>query len=374
MQVYSADVLKSVHHDLTNRARSGIGIYLVSWLLVTLPNEYPGKHSLFFYTNTVIFALIILSRLLHLIVQIKKPQFSVSKLNNWLVGSILLAGLHWGLITFWSLSNNIHDDISMFLVISAGALGIAGTISLSISKSIRLLYPIVIFIPLIAGLIYYGDLNNKLLASMAALAMVYSFAASKNANRDYWRAITNQSIAEKRAEQMEQLSITDQLTQLKNRLYFDKRLAEEWKRGERLQTKLSLLMLDLDYFKMINDTHGHVSGDSCLVKVGEALQSAIQRETDLVARYGGEEFVVLLPDADETTARAIAENFRLAIANLELDFDGIKVEMSCSIGGATITPHHLVSSDVLIKQADIALYCAKRNGRNQYQESTSSSS
>lgn len=367
MQDYSAQVLKNVHHDLTNRARSGIGIYFIAWLLVTLPNQYPGKHSEFFYTNTIIFAVIIASRLLHLLVQINRPQLSVTTLNYWLVGSILLAGLHWGLMTFWSLFYNVHDDISMFLVISAGTFGIAGTISLSISKSIRLLYPVVVFTPLIVGLLYSGDMNNKVLAGMAVIALIYAFTASKNASRDYWNAITNHSVAEKRAEQMEHLSITDQLTQLKNRSFFDKRMTEEWKSGERQQAPLSLLMLDLDHFKVINDTHGHVSGDRCLARVGDVLQSTIHRETDLVARYGGEEFVILLPDADEAAARIIAENFRHSISGLDLELDGVKIDMTCSIGGATITPHHLISSEVLLQQADIALYRAKRNGRNQYQ-------
>ena len=372
MQVYSAELLKNVHQDLTNRAKSGIGLYLVAWLLTTLPYQYPAKHSWFFYSNVAIISVIIISRLLHLAVQIYKPNFSVSKLDLWLVSSILLAGLHWGLVTLWSLFHGVHADISLFLVISASVFGIAGTISLSISNSIRRLYPIVVFTPLIVGLLYSGSLNNLILAAMAGIAMAYALSASKNTSRDYWRAITNHSIAEQRAVQMEKLSVTDQLTQLKNRSYFDQRLTDEWKRGNRQQTLLSLLMLDLDHFKRVNDTYGHVAGDYCLVQVGKALQSAVQRETDLVARYGGEEFVILLPNSDEVTAESIAESLRLSIANLELEYDGEKISMSCSIGGATVIPDHSNRSDVLIQYADKALYLAKRSGRNQYQKSVSS--
>lgn len=364
----NGELLRRAHHDLAKRARGGIAIYLFAWLIITLPYQYPNKFPWFFYSNVAVLSIILISRILHLIAITKKPDMSISFVNRWLVASILLGGLHWGMVSFWSLINDAYSEISIYLVIAAATLGIAGTITLSISDAIRRIYPATVFGPLIIGLVLNGEIQSIVLATMAGLALIYVFVASKTAGQDYWQSIINQALVEQRAQQMEQLSITDQLTQLKNRSYFDKRLVGEWKRGDRQKTPLSLLMLDLDHFKTLNDTHGHVFGDSCLRLVGEVLRNTIHRETDIVARYGGEEFVILLPDTNAASAKAIAENFRYAIEHMNLEHDGITVDVTCSIGGATIYPDHTIDSEILIKQADDALYMAKRNGRNQYQE------
>ena len=368
MDSNNSELLNRAHHDLTKRAKGGIAIYLFAWLLITLPYQYPDRFPWFFYSNIVVLLLILISRLLHLIAIDRKPDISISFANCWLVSAILLAGLHWGVLCLWTLINETYSEISIYLVIAAATLGIAGTVTLSISDAIRRIYPVTVFGPLILGLLLHGEIQSIVLATMSGLALIYVFVASKTASQDYWQSIINQALAEQRAQQMEQLSITDQMTQLKNRSYFDKRLAGEWKRGDRQKTTLSLLMLDLDHFKALNDTHGHVFGDSCLKLVGEVLDEVVHRETDIVARYGGEEFVVLLPDTDAASARFKAENLRHAIEHMNLENDGIKVNVTCSIGGSTIHPDHKLNPEILIKQADEALYLAKGNGRNQYRD------
>ena len=360
-------ILEQLHRDLTNRARGGIAIYFGAWLLIALSFDYPQQHPVFFALNSAIFILTVLSRLLHLFFYKKRPSTPLPLLYHWLVNSILVAGLHWGLLTLWTLSHDDYREISIFLLLTAASLGIAGTITLGISRRIGLVYPLVILLPVILGLLLRGAVEDILLSVMAALALVYAFVASRTASQDYWRAIDNQALLEERAKQLEKLSTTDQLTQLNNRAYFDRRYAEEWKRCQRLGSALSLLILDLDHFKVLNDSYGHVFGDLCLQKVGEALQATRHREPDVIARYGGEEFVILLPDIDEAFVEAIAERFRLAITAIELDYESHPVALSCSIGGSSVYPGRALSEDLLLKQADIALYRAKDNGRNQFQ-------
>lgn len=363
------EILSIANRDLTKRARGSIVIYLLAWLIITLPYQYPHQHADFFYFNTFIFGLILIARLAHLTLYLKNPTQPTTPLYPFLTGAIMVAALHWGLVTFWALMHDSYADISILLTLTASTLGLASSITLSISDVIRRFYALAILVPIICGLIYQGSVQSYVMAVMGGLLLGYAFIASKIANQDYWQAIINQTLVEKRAAQMELLSITDQLTSLNNRSFFDRRLHEVWKRATRQQTNLSLLILDLDHFKAINDNYGHLYGDQCLKLVGEVLLNSFHRETDIVARYGGEEFVIMLPDASVKYAAIVAERVRLAIADIKLLHEGVAVNVTCSIGGSTIVPEHSLNPDALIKQADDALYLAKKNGRNQYHQS-----
>lgn len=177
------------------------------------------------------------------------------------------------MITAWAVLNPEYSDIRFYRVISIATLAIAGTTTLAISTRIRLYYPLFVFTPFILALIYTGGTDSMVLAAMATLAFIYVFFTSRIAHQDYWSAITNSALAERHAEKMEKLSITDQLTQLKNRSYFDMRFGEEWKRCDRQYSFISILMIDLDHFKVLNDSHGHAFGDHCLREVGKVLRS-----------------------------------------------------------------------------------------------------
>lgn len=155
----------------------------------------------------------------------------------------------------------------------------------------------------------------------------------------------------------------DALTRIYNRHSFEERLIYEIKRRRRYDHDLSLLMVDLDHFKQVNDTYGHKAGDMVLRKVGEILESTF-RATDLPARYGGEEFVVLLPHTTERDAWTLAERVREAIQSCEFSFEGREFSVTASIGVASVEAGALTKDDDLILKADKALYEAKHNGRN----------
>jgi len=155
----------------------------------------------------------------------------------------------------------------------------------------------------------------------------------------------------------------DGLTRIYNRHSFDERLVYEIKRRRRYNHDLSLLMVDLDHFKQVNDTYGHTAGDMVLKKVGEILTETF-RGTDLAARYGGEEFVVLLPHTTEQDAWNLAERVREAIESSQFHFDGHDFQVTASIGVASVEAGALTKDDDLIIKADKALYEAKHNGRN----------
>ncbi|MFN2267062.1 MAG: GGDEF domain-containing protein, partial [Desulfonatronovibrio sp.] len=155
----------------------------------------------------------------------------------------------------------------------------------------------------------------------------------------------------------------DGLTSVYNRQQFDKKMRVELKRHQRHATPLSLIMLDLDYFKNLNDTYGHIAGDMVLKKIGSLLGNTV-RETDFPARYGGEEFVVLLPETKEEQAWLLAERLRQKISRTNFFHENKNFNVTASIGVASLKPGPLTPGDTLVGQADQALYLAKNSGRN----------
>jgi diguanylate cyclase (GGDEF)-like protein len=169
------------------------------------------------------------------------------------------------------------------------------------------------------------------------------------------------------AEEGEKARI-DGLTQIANRRRFDEYLLQEWGRHIRMQQPLSLLMCDVDHFKLYNDGHGHQAGDECLKSVARAI-SQCYRSGDLVARYGGEEFAMILPQTRCSGAVQVAERVRAAVADANLPHSTSPVcnRVTLSIGVACITPqpHGPTDARKLVEDADRHLYLAKQMGRNQ---------
>ncbi len=172
---------------------------------------------------------------------------------------------------------------------------------------------------------------------------------------------------ERENEELGALAMQDGLTGLANRRRFDEALITEFARGMRSEQALSLVMIDIDYFKKYNDTYGHQRGDVCLQAVSNALQAISKRPGDLVARYGGEEIAVLLPSTEEPGAMLVAEQMRMAIRNLALPhIASDKTIVTISVGVATMIPRRNGSvPEHLIRAADRALYTAKEQGRDQ---------
>jgi two-component system, cell cycle response regulator len=191
-------------------------------------------------------------------------------------------------------------------------------------------------------------------------------------NRELDRA--NKELAQKR-EELLALTRVDALTGLYNRRYFEERLTEEFVRSTRYRSPLSLVMMDIDHFKKLNDTYGHPFGDEVLRQVARTIKGKL-REVDFVARYGGEEMIALLPETGPKDALGACERVREAIASLQLEFraqDGSRQLVRCtaSLGVASVPSKSLPAMEELLRVADTCLYEAKAAGRNcvrQYQD------
>jgi diguanylate cyclase (GGDEF)-like protein len=189
--------------------------------------------------------------------------------------------------------------------------------------------------------------------------MLFEFAVLA----DVFNAMARELTA--RIKQLNQLSRYDSLTALANRQHFDQCIEHEWRRALRSHEPISLLMIDVDHFKLYNDFYGHIGGDNCLRAVADILRQVVRRSTDLPARYGGEEFIVLLPNTPLPSAMALAEEILAVLQQKHLPHAAAPLgRISVSIGVNTCCPSEAGSPSGLIESADHALYEAKRTGRN----------
>jgi diguanylate cyclase (GGDEF)-like protein len=220
------------------------------------------------------------------------------------------------------------------------------------------------------GLIYQPSLPTDLrwllwVLAVAALLLAVVVWIARRFYRINWRL--RQQLEENRRlqEELRALTITDPLTGLYNRRHFDVVCNAEWERARRDHRPLSLLFIDIDYFKSYNDDHGHRAGDHCLAEIGKSIGKSLQRPADLAARYGGDEFVVLLPDTDTDGALDVARRILASVDALNILHGASPFgRVTCSIGLAEMVPSQKHTSQDLFERADRALYAGKQSGRN----------
>jgi diguanylate cyclase (GGDEF)-like protein len=185
--------------------------------------------------------------------------------------------------------------------------------------------------------------------------------------------ITHHKMSE---DALQRAAMVDPLTKIPNRRHFDTFLEKEWQRAIRSGSPLSLVVLDVDHFKLYNDSLGHAAGDVCLQQVAQAINTHAPRATDLAARYGGEEFVLLFAETDADSAYRLAEAIRTHVEALQLPHPRSITSpwITLSVGVATIQPTQVDNTETLFVAADRAMYVAKENGRNQVQVTKAASS
>ena len=172
-------------------------------------------------------------------------------------------------------------------------------------------------------------------------------------------------------KELEEFSYKDGLTGVANRRMLDRVLMTEWHHAQRHQQPLSVILLDIDYFKEVNDCYGHLQGDDCLKKVAQSLAGTATRAKDFFARFGGEEFMLVLPETNALAASKIAERCRQHVFKLQIPHQQSKISnvLTASLGVSTITPQHGDEPQAFINNVDKLLYQAKLEGRNKIQTS-----
>jgi diguanylate cyclase (GGDEF)-like protein len=192
---------------------------------------------------------------------------------------------------------------------------------------------------------------------------------SKPVNAAVVRArVRTQLTVKRQADALRALTLTDSLTGVANRRAFSERIDNEWRRATRARLPMSLILADIDHFKLFNDHYGHQAGDACLEQAARAMCRAANRAQDLVARYGGEEFAILLPETDAAGAACVAQRVldELAALGIAHALSPSSPLLTASMGIAALVPERSDTSASLIRAADALLYQAKAEGRNRY--------
>lgn len=264
----------------------------------------------------------------------------------------------------------IRDDISPYLM----GMFLVASFLLVNQKQANLIYGISLMTMGICtwlaqvdkGIFIYNMANASI---MTVLAWVASQFLYSNRVQDY----LNRQIIEKQAFQLtksnqhlQRLSFLDPLTNLYNRRHFDQYIQQEWTKAKTTGKPISLILVDIDHFKELNDKYGHQAGDNCLKQIGLALEAVLRNPDAIVARLGGDEFAVVIPETDQKEAGTIAQNMLYAVQLSNKHFRSDQVQpVTVSLGVACCSPHDNDSLAVFFSYADQALYQAKKLGRNQ---------
>lgn len=294
------------------------------------------------------------------------------RVGNWYALSVGLSGIAWGAGAL--LLTAAPDAMCSVLVITAiQAMVMGGAITLGAFMPAFFAFSVPAILPMVGVLASTGQATQIALAACSLIFLVLVSFVARSYNRSLRGSLRvtfeNEAKVDLLTESAHELAVranTDGLTGLANRLRFDQILASEWARLQRSGDPLSVILLDVDHFKLFNDTYGHVAGDACLKQIAQVLKEACRSASDFVARFGGEEFVVLLPETNANGARAVAEKIRGRIAHLAIPHEASQTAgyITASLGAVTMQCADPTTSADAVAFADEQLYRAKALGRN----------
>jgi diguanylate cyclase (GGDEF)-like protein len=347
------------------RTRGGAAVHLPVWVLIGWVTGIAQTQSLFFYVNAAFFAAALFFRLrLTWLVYASTNSIGAETMSRSFVVLYLVSSAQWGLVaaivTHWPGFETAKVPIWL---VTTGICA-AGTNTLGVLQAVRVGLPAVLILPTMLLSLIAPSADLLFPMTGAVLLWIYVFDASRGIRLDYWNGALAGLELEKRALELQRLSTTDALTRICNRRHFDERLASEWSHASRQGNVITVMIVDIDHFKKINDGFGHGMGDRCIVAVADALRSGIGRPHDLLARYGGEEFAVLLPGTSAIAAHLLAESLRRRVSAIRFTDGTPEIALTCSIGICSVIVDGSTNPDQALTRADQALYSAKRSGRN----------
>ncbi|UTW09384.1 GGDEF domain-containing protein [Pseudomonas benzenivorans] len=346
------------------RARSHLAglYYLVAWLLVWMMSAEPTEHLVFGLAGTACFGSLLILRLAHRLPE----QNTQALLQRWLNRQwtlILLGALAWGLALGWIIHSSEFEESRVIAIMATIAFSTASVYHLAMRRYLSMLLLPLLYAPgLLALLLDWHTQRGHFVALVAYLSYL---VLALNRNRQMYR--DHLALELKLLEQqqsLEQLSRTDSLTQLGNRYQFNSLFPVMVANAHRQSEPLSLVLLDIDFFKRINDEYGHTCGDACLSAFAERMREVFRRDSDALLRLGGEEFGVLMPNTPLEQARQLAESFRQELMQQGFNVQGNTLPLTASLGVGCFAPERDSSAEAFFKRVDDALYLAKDAGRN----------
>lgn len=362
MTIQYDTIKKRIDMDLLSRSSFATVVYCVIFPAILYPFDLFTISPLACWSLTGSAILISILRLIHIRLT---PKFYDQSTKTWMAifkaFSILHAIIFSTLFGLVSYAPDFHVAYTVTLVVCAGMT--AGAMSSLIPNLfLSLVFPSVILLPNMSINFFIDEAQST--AWVISIYWIYLMVLAVKTNKEYMRTFAIEEQLERQKRELETLSRTDALTGLYNRGYFNTLYDIIWKTSVRNNTDLSLMMIDIDYFKRVNDSYGHLSGDECLKVVSSTLSSCLKRKPDISCRFGGEEFVILISGTPAQKTVEIAEQIRKAVESQWIVNGEHRFQVTTSIGLANISPKKHDAPVTLIEYADQALYQAKKAGRN----------
>jgi diguanylate cyclase (GGDEF)-like protein len=349
------------------RIRTPLGgiYYLLAWLLTWGFSNDPMALLAPGLIGIAVFALLLALRLLHRLPKEQTPAALTRWLNHhWLL--ILSTALAWGLAHALAQTHALFSSSAIIATLSTIAFSTALAFTFSMRKKRATLALLLIYLPGLLSLALDWQARHAVLITLS-FYLSYLLLALNRSHREYHNTLKLELQLLDQQERLERLSRTDSLTQLGNRYQFNSLFPVMVANAQRQSQPLSLVLLDIDFFKRINDEYGHACGDSCLSAFADRMRQTFRRDSDALLRLGGEEFGILMPNTPLEQARLLAEQFRQELEREGFDVPGATLPLTASLGVGCYDTHRDNSAEGFFKRVDDALYQAKGAGRNRLQ-------
>ncbi len=348
--------------DTYQRALTGGFFYAAAWLLVGIYGQAFTRAPIASWTLLLAFLGLATWRFLHR--PLSEGTDGVT-IKRWLVlhwSIVLLTTALWGASFFWATIDPAFGAARVTSLLFTLGLATAIAHAFSMRRSFAFAGIGLLCVP---GLfLLWSNPADRANGLMLAIYLVYVVASLLRAHAEYQQRLDLDQELRNQRDVFSRQSRIDPLTELANRRQFADVLDAAVVSARRNSSPLTLLLLDVDHFKQVNDTHGHAVGDACLLAIGARLKTSFSGKGDLAARVGGEEFAVILEGQDLASSAQRAERFRASLAEHPIALDNLALKLTASIGIAQLDPVAHADVDDLYRAADSAVYRAKADGRN----------
>ncbi|REL36697.1 GGDEF domain-containing protein [Thalassotalea euphylliae] len=354
----TTQVIEQVEQDIERRSLNGCYIYFLGWLAIGIGTDFYREQTEWFYGIAGALFLLGAFRIIFYFSSKSLKQYSHKVWWLLLRASVLLPCLIFSSVFALSMLQPKFEPLFIYIFMTIFALVSSGTVTYSLDKSLYTSYLASnTVIPIITVVLMSDSVVAQLEVGMLFFYSIYMLFQGRQLNKEYLEKLTQK-------QTLKELSIKDALTGIYNRRHFDQYLAHAWDANMRRQTTLSIVIVDIDYFKKVNDQYGHPAGDETIKHIASVMKSTFQRDTDIVARIGGEEFAVIVTDTEQTDVFSLVETLREEISSSTIYFNQHDFSVTVSAGIYSLVPNQQSSASGLMSGADKALYQAKANGRN----------
>lgn len=357
-----SQLAKRTDIDFLRRSLPGVLVYALAWPVLAWITDFYIREPLVSNAFSALFIGISALRLGHAYmtayVYDRYPnawRFSLFSLSY--AHAITLSAL----MVLMLLTPRFDEQVMATALITVGL--VSGAVaSLTPKPMFTQIYVAILVVPTILVSVIHPKFNYLL--PLFLILWVYYIFMGRRFSAEYQRAFHIETKLKDQQKKLEQLNVTDTLTGIYNRQFFDNAMDLQWDVASRSQSSISLLFLDLDFFKRVNDEYGHLIGDKALCHAAKIFKDVTKRKSDMIARYGGEEFAIILAGTSPDDAKALAEQIRLHLEECPLIIGEKELHLTTSIGVNSVIPNNQISYVDFIDQADQALYQAKNQGRN----------